>query len=81
VEDHALFEEPDDDTALFKCGWQDCKTEVKTKYKLRDHCSVHTQKKAIACPTCGGLFANTTKLKDHFARQTSFDGESTTVKN
>lgn len=27
----------------------------------------------MACPTCGGMFANNTKFLDHIRRQTSLD--------
>lgn len=52
-----------------------CSVSAKTKFKLKEHCKVHTHKKEAACPTCGGLFASATKLKDHFARQASLDGK------
>lgn len=37
--------------------------------KLLEHTHVHTQRKAVACPTCGCLFASNTKLVDHLQRQ------------
>jgi len=27
----------------------------------------------VACPTCGGMFANNTKFFDHIRRQTALD--------
>ena len=30
---------------------------------------VHTHEKLMACPDCGGMFANRTKLMDHLSRQ------------
>lgn len=29
----------------------------------------------MACPTCGGMFANNTKFFDHIRRQTALDRE------
>ena len=46
-----------------------CDNRFKSKYKLREHIRSHTQEKVVACPTCGGLFSNRTKLFDHLKRQ------------
>ena len=37
---------------------------------MLEHTRSHLQEKIVACPTCGGLFANNTKLRDHLTRQT-----------
>ena len=47
----------------------DCSFGGKSITKLLEHTNVHTQKKAIACPMCGGLFASNAKLGDHLHRQ------------
>lgn len=39
----------------------------------------HTQEKLVACPTCGGMFANNTKFFDHIRRQTSIEGEGVVI--
>ncbi|RUS83919.1 hypothetical protein EGW08_008333 [Elysia chlorotica] len=46
-----------------------CKTVFKSWYKIREHMRSHTQAKVVACPTCGGLFANNTRFIDHLMRQ------------
>lgn len=46
-----------------------CENVFGNKYKLKEHVRVHTQEKLIACPDCGGMFANQTKLLDHLSRQ------------
>ncbi|XP_041358293.1 histone H4 transcription factor-like [Gigantopelta aegis] len=51
------------------CAWEGCDSQFKNKYKLREHIRSHTQEKVVACPTCGGLFSNRTKLFDHLKRQ------------
>lgn len=48
------------------CTFKDCR-------KLREHLRSHTQEKVVACPTCGGMFANNTKFLDHIRRQTALD--------
>lgn len=52
------------------CLWEGCDVNVKSKHKLREHLRSHTQQKLVACPNCGGLFANRTKFFDHLERQT-----------
>ncbi|XP_074652656.1 histone H4 transcription factor-like [Tubulanus polymorphus] len=52
-----------------KCEWEGCEAILPTKFKLKDHLRTHTQEKLVACPTCGALFSNKTKLLDHFTRQ------------
>ncbi|NXI51784.1 HINFP factor, partial [Chloroceryle aenea] len=55
------------------CGWKDCDCTFKGRCKLREHLRSHTQEKVVACPTCGGMFANNTKFFDHIRRQTALD--------
>lgn len=50
-----------------------CTCTFKDRCKLREHLRSHTQEKVVACPTCGGMFANNTKFLDHIRRQTSLD--------
>ncbi|KTG36981.1 hypothetical protein cypCar_00018214 [Cyprinus carpio] len=52
----------------------DCEASFKGRFKLREHMRSHTQEKLVACPTCGGMFANNTKFFDHIRRQTSIEG-------
>lgn len=65
---------------LWVCGWSmtgpcfpGCACTFKDHCKLREHLRSHTQEKVVACPTCGGMFANNTKFLDHIRRQTSLD--------
>lgn len=51
----------------------DCTCTFKDRCKLREHLRSHTQEKVVACPTCGGMFANNTKFLDHIRRQTALD--------
>lgn len=51
----------------------DCDCTFKGRCKLREHLRSHTQEKVVACPTCGGMFANNTKFFDHIRRQTALD--------
>lgn len=53
----------------------DCDCTFKGRCKLREHLRSHTQEKVVACPTCGGMFANNTKFFDHIRRQTTLDRE------
>lgn len=53
-----------------------CTCTFKDHCKLREHLRSHTQEKVVACPTCGGMFANNTKFLDHIRRQTSLDRKS-----
>lgn len=57
----------------------DCEASFKGRFKLREHMRSHTQEKLVACPTCGGMFANNTKFFDHIRRQTSIEGERACV--
>ncbi|XP_062372469.1 histone H4 transcription factor-like [Sardina pilchardus] len=57
------------------CGWTDCKAGYKGQFKLREHVRSHTQEKIVACPFCGGMFANNTKFFDHIQRQTTTDDQ------
>ena len=50
-----------------------CTCTFKDRFKLREHLRSHTQEKVVACPTCGGMFANNTKFLDHIRRQASLD--------
>ncbi|XP_021963367.1 histone H4 transcription factor [Folsomia candida] len=52
-----------------KCVWRGCACSFPNAVKLRDHMRSHTQEKLLACPTCGGLFANRTRFFDHCQRQ------------
>ncbi|KAI5089302.1 histone H4 transcription factor [Silurus meridionalis] len=73
VEMHAHCLEANKENVLF-CGWKDCEASFKGRFKLREHMRSHTQEKLVACPTCGGMFANNTKFFDHIRRQTSIEG-------
>lgn len=55
------------------CFCLDCDCTFKGRCKLREHLRSHTQEKVVACPTCGGMFANNTKFFDHIRRQTALD--------
>ncbi|NXU93707.1 HINFP factor, partial [Xiphorhynchus elegans] len=55
------------------CFCPDCDCAFKGRCKLREHLRSHTQEKVVACPTCGGMFANNTKFFDHIRRQTALD--------
>ncbi|KAI5615530.1 histone H4 transcription factor, partial [Silurus asotus] len=72
VEMHAHCLEANKENVLF-CGWKDCEASFKGRFKLREHMRSHTQEKLVACPTCGGMFANNTKFFDHIRRQTSIE--------
>ncbi|KAM6172614.1 histone H4 transcription factor [Erethizon dorsatum] len=61
------------DNHVVLCGWKGCTCTFKDRCKLREHLRSHTQEKVVACPTCGGMFANNTKFLDHIRRQTSSD--------
>jgi hypothetical protein len=51
------------------CAWEGCSVCVKSKHRLKEHLRSHTQERVMACPTCGSLFANATKMFDHIQRQ------------
>ena len=51
-----------------------CQTVTKSKHKLKDHMRAHTQEKLAACPTCGALFCNMSRLYDHLKRQVENEG-------
>ncbi|XP_035291241.1 histone H4 transcription factor [Anguilla anguilla] len=61
--------------SVVRCGWKDCEATFKARFKLREHLRSHTQEKVVACPTCGGMFANNTKFFDHIRRQTTIEGQ------
>ena len=46
-----------------------CEQYFRDKHKLKEHIRRHTFEKIIACPDCGGMFSNRTKLLDHLSRQ------------
>ncbi|XP_047142572.1 histone H4 transcription factor isoform X1 [Hydra vulgaris] len=52
-----------------QCYWNTCSNTFRDKHKLKEHVRVHTHEKLVACPGCGGLFSNRTKLLDHLSRQ------------
>lgn len=54
--------------------WSDCEATTKGRPKLREHLRSHTQEKVVACPGCGGMYANNTKLFDHMIRQKDMEG-------
>ncbi|XP_068187446.1 histone H4 transcription factor [Antennarius striatus] len=58
-----------------RCGWKDCEATAKGRPKLREHLRSHTQEKVVACPGCGGMYANNTKLFDHIIRQNDMEGQ------
>ncbi|KAM9219905.1 histone H4 transcription factor isoform 3-T3 [Dugong dugon] len=76
VEAHSLcceYQAVGKDNHVVLCGWKECTCTFKDRCKLREHLRSHTQEKVVACPTCGGMFANNTKFLDHIRRQTSLD--------
>ncbi|NWR35726.1 HINFP factor, partial [Tachuris rubrigastra] len=76
VEDHSFCSEykaAGKENHVVLCGWKDCDCSFKGRCKLREHLRSHTQEKVVACPTCGGMFANNTKFFDHIRRQTTLD--------
>ncbi|KAF6103618.1 histone H4 transcription factor [Phyllostomus discolor] len=76
VEAHSLcceYKAVGKDNHMVLCGWKGCTCTFKDHCKLREHLRSHTQEKVVACPTCGGMFANNTKFLDHIRRQTSLD--------
>ncbi|XP_054448373.1 histone H4 transcription factor [Pteronotus mesoamericanus] len=76
VEAHSLcceYKAVGKDNHVVLCGWKGCTCTFKDHCKLREHLRSHTQEKVVACPTCGGMFANNTKFLDHIRRQTSLD--------
>ncbi|XP_062341281.1 histone H4 transcription factor [Osmerus eperlanus] len=77
VEMHSLCIDvpPGDKDCLVRCGWKDCGATFKGRFKLREHLRSHTQEKVVACPACGGMFANNTKFFDHIRRQTAYEGQ------
>lgn len=77
VEMHSLcIEIPTGDCEIpIRCGWKDCEATAKGRPKLREHLRSHTQEKVVACPGCGGMYANNTKLFDHIIRQSAMEGQ------
>lgn len=76
VEAHSLcceYQVVGKDNNVVLCGWKGCTCTFKDRFKLREHLRSHTQEKVVACPTCGGMFANNTKFLDHIRRQSSLD--------
>ena len=76
VDAHSLcceYQAVSKDNHVVQCGWKGCTCTFKDRCKLREHLRSHTQEKVVACPTCGGMFANNTKFLDHIRRQTSLD--------
>ncbi|XP_019345731.1 histone H4 transcription factor isoform X1 [Alligator mississippiensis] len=76
VEDHSFcldYKVAGKENHVVACGWKDCDCTFKGRCKLREHLRSHTQEKVVACPTCGGMFANNTKFFDHIRRQTTLD--------
>lgn len=61
---------------LCACRSPDCEATVKGRPKLREHLRSHTQEKVVACPSCGGMYANNTKFFDHIKRQSATEGEA-----
>uniref|UniRef100_A0A8C8E4H8 Histone H4 transcription factor n=1 Tax=Oryzias sinensis TaxID=183150 RepID=A0A8C8E4H8_9TELE len=58
-----------------RCRWKDCEATAKGRPKLREHLRSHTQEKLVACPGCGGMYANNTKFFDHIIRQSAMEGQ------
>lgn len=77
VEMHGLLVDvpPGERESAVRCEWKDCEATVKGRPKLREHLRSHTQEKVVACPGCGGMYANNTKLFDHIIRQKDMDGQ------
>ncbi|KAE9548742.1 hypothetical protein FO519_008045 [Halicephalobus sp. NKZ332] len=62
---------------MFHCLWstdeRHCNQKFAHKFNLRVHLRVHSLDKACACPFCGAMFTNNTKLSDHVLRRQSKD--------
>ena len=52
-----------------------CSHSCRDRGKLSEHVRVHTAEKVVACSSCGSLFSNNTKLKDHLNRQAEPSGD------
>nr|XP_039253006.1 zinc finger protein 148-like isoform X1 [Styela clava] len=88
IREHAIISEVEDignDEKGFKCHWKGCNYTYRYqdkrrlshgRHKLRLHMSTHTQERSYACPWCGNLYVNLTKLIDHFTRQTSIENHT-----
>lgn len=50
------------------------KFKSKRKTGMKIHMKCHTGEKALACPTCGALFATNTKYMDHCNRKMPIRG-------
>lgn len=53
-----------------------CSNKFMSQYKLADHLKSHTKERAVACPTCGAMFASKTKLHDHRKRQLPIESKA-----
>lgn len=51
------------------CPWSGCKLQLTNRHCMGRHIGTHTKNKAVACPTCGNMFATNTKFYDHCKRQ------------
>lgn len=87
VGDHAVMSDPEllsSGKMGFKCHWEGCNYEYVTdkglaypgRHKLKGHMTTHTQERCYACPWCGNLYVNKTKLIDHFTRQVGVEGHN-----
>lgn len=60
---------------MFHCLWstdeRHCNQKFAHKFNLRVHLRVHSLDKVCACPFCGAMFTNNTKLSDHVLRRQS----------
>lgn len=56
-------------SSTLPCLWLGCTAIFGMPSKLREHLRSHSQEKMAACPTCGAMFANRSKLLDHVRRQ------------
>lgn len=67
VGQHAL----EDASTTLQCQWIDCphKEPFKILKYLKEHLGSHSQKKEMACPTCGRLFVSSKVFLDHCYNQ------------
>ena len=53
-----------------QCQWSKCDYTTKAAVtKLSDHLRIHSQERRLACPVCGNMYSQSTRLEDHQKRQ------------